>query len=106
MSASIPEISWCWAMGRPIVSLERVVGRSLREPEALRGDPWTRAVEDAHRDLEAVALLAEEVRGGHAAVVEEHLAGGRSLDPHLRLDPPDLEPRRVRLDDEGADAGV
>ena len=46
--------------------LERVVGRALREPEALRGDARPRAVEDPHRDLEALALLAEQVVGGDA----------------------------------------
>ena len=42
--------------------LERVVGRALRDAERLRGDARARAVEDAHRDPEALALLAEEVR--------------------------------------------
>ena len=111
MSASIAAISWCWAIGLPIVSralrvLERIVGRALREPEALRADPGPRAVEDPHRDLEALALLAEQVLRRDAAVVEEELAGGRALDPHLRLDPADLEAGRVRLDEEGGDALV
>ena len=35
--------------------------------------------------------------------LKKHLAGRRALDPHLRLDPADLEPRRVRLDDERGD---
>src|SRR5439155_900993 len=73
---------------------------------ALRADPGPRAVEHLHRDLEALALLADQVVGGDAAVVEEDLAGRRALDPHLRLDPPDLEAGRPRLDDEGRDAGV
>src|SRR5439155_382304 len=55
---------------------------------------------------EPLALLAEQVLGGHAAVAEEHLAGRRALDPHLRLDPADLESGRVRFDDERGDAVV
>src|SRR5581483_5893044 len=74
--------------------LEGVVGGALGEAEPLRADPRARAVEDAHRDLETVALLAEQVLGGDAAVVEEHLARRRALDPHLRLDPADRESRR------------
>src|SRR6266700_2731506 len=55
--------------------LERVVGRSLRDTERLRRDAGAGAVEDAHRDAEAFALLAEEVGGGDAAAVERQLAG-------------------------------
>ena len=33
------------------------------------------AVERAHRDLEALALLAEDVARGHPAVLEVHLGG-------------------------------
>src|SRR5215210_2602995 len=53
--------------------LERVIGRALREAEALRADPGPRAVENAHRDAEALALLAEQVVGRDTAVVEEDL---------------------------------
>src|SRR5438105_39494 len=86
--------------------LERVVRRALREAEALRADPGPRAVEDLHRDPEAFALLAEQVVRRDAAVVEEDLARGRALDSHLRLDPPDLEPGRVRFDHERGDTGM
>src|SRR5205085_7990589 len=52
------------------------------------------------------AFLTEQVFRWDAAVVEEKFAGRRALDSHLRLDPPDLEPRRLGLDNEGRDAGV
>jgi hypothetical protein len=81
-------------------------GRALRKPEALCANPRPRSVEDPHRDPEAFALLAEQVVYRDATVVEEQLAGGRALDPHLRLDPADLEARRVRLDHERRDARV
>ena len=86
--------------------LQRVVGGTLRDPEALRGDARPRAVEDAHRDPEALALGAEQVVGRHAAAVEDELTGRRSGDPHLRLEPSDLEPGRIGLDEEGGDPGV
>ena len=57
-----------------------------------------------HRDLEALALLAEQVCGRNAAVVERELAGRRAGDAHLRLQPRDGEAGRVRLDEEGGDA--
>src|SRR5205807_1513329 len=62
--------------------LERVVGCALSEPETLCADARARAVEDAHRDPKALALLSEQVRCRDAAVVEEDLAGRRSFDPH------------------------
>src|SRR5512133_629864 len=67
--------------------LERVVGRALREPEALCADPRPRAIEDPHGDPEALALFAEQVVRRNATVVEEQLTGRRPLDPHFRLDP-------------------
>ena len=86
--------------------LERVVRRALCDPERLRGHAGARAVEDPHRDLEALTLGAEQVRDGDAAVVERQLAGRGPGDSHLRLEPRDREARRVTLDEEGRDAGV
>src|SRR5204862_7726064 len=86
--------------------LDRIVGRTLRDAERLRRDPGTRAVEDTHGEREALALLAEPVLAGDEAVVEEDLARRRALDPQLRLDPPDREAGRVRLDDERRDTSV
>ena len=111
MSASFAAISWCCddrlahRLARPRV-LERVVGRALGDPERLRGDTGPRAVEDPHRELEAFALLAEQVRGRDAAVVESELAGRGAGDAHLRLQPRHLEAGGVGLDEEGRDPGV
>src|SRR3712207_6079756 len=71
-----------------------------------RSDPRPRAVEDAHGNLEPLALPPDQVLRGDATVVEEDLPGRRALDPHLRLDPPDLEARCLRLDDEARDPRV
>ena len=86
--------------------VERVVGRSLRDAERLRGDAGAGAVEDAHRDLEPLAFRPEQVRGRDATVVERELARRRPRDAHLRLEARHLEARRVGLDDERRDAGV
>src|SRR5205823_13580498 len=86
--------------------LERVVGRALGDPERLCRNAGPRAVEDPHRELEAVTLRAEEARGRDAHVVERQLTGGRAADPELRLEPSDGEARGVRLDEEGGDPGV
>src|SRR5580765_5737458 len=71
--------------------LARVVGRALRDAERLRGDTRAGGVEDTHRDPEALALLAQHVRGGNAAGIERQLAGRRARDAHLRLEPRDRE---------------
>ena len=43
-------------------------------------------VEGRHRDLEALPLAAEDVRGGHAHLVEDHLPRRLGVPPHLLLD--------------------
>src|SRR5262249_59534199 len=85
---------------------ERVVGCALGEPEPLGSDRRPGAVEDPHGDPEALALLTEQVLGRDAHVVEEQLAGRRPLDPHLRLDPADLEAALIGLDDAGRAPGI
>ena len=84
----------------------RVVGRALRDPERLGRDARPRAVEDPHREPEALPLFAEEVPGRDGAVVEQELAGGGAADTHLLLQPRDGEAGRVTLDDERGDAVV
>jgi len=54
-------------------------------------------VEDAHRDLEALPLLAEQIRRGHAHVVEEHRRRVRRSDAHLVLVRPLVTPPRSRV---------
>src|SRR5215213_317021 len=86
--------------------LERVVGRTLGEPEPLRRDARPRAVEDAHRDPEPFALLAEQRVARDPAVLEDELARGRARNAHLRLQASDLEAASLGLDDERGDPGV
>src|SRR5207245_4905889 len=54
-------------------------------------------------ELVALALLAEEVLGGDAAVLEEQLAGFAGVQAHLLLDAADAEARGSALDDERSD---
>src|SRR5581483_2271301 len=61
------------------------------------------AVERRQRDLEAVADAADEVRGGHAAVLEDELRRVGTADAELRLELPHAEPGRAALDDERGD---
>ncbi|EAU62243.1 conserved hypothetical protein [Stigmatella aurantiaca DW4/3-1] len=84
----------------------RLLERGPGDAQRLRGDADPAAVQRAHGDLEALALLAQEVLGRHAHVLEEHGAGVRRADAHLlvRLGPD--EARRVRGHDEGGDALV
>src|SRR3546814_6688728 len=37
------------------------------------------AIEPRHREAEALALGADEIFGGHAAILEDHLRGGGSV---------------------------
>src|SRR5688500_1000186 len=43
---------------------------TLRDADGLRRDPRPAAIERAHRDVKAVAFLAQEIGGGHAGLVE------------------------------------
>jgi hypothetical protein len=83
--------------------LERVVRRALGDAEALRRDTGSRAIEDPHRDPEALTLFAQTVLDGNTSAVEGELAGRRSGYSHLRLEPCDLEPGCARLHEERRD---
>ena len=54
-------------------------------PIAWRGDADAAGVEHAHRDLEAVAFLAQHLVGLDHVVGELDLAGGRGADAQLGL---------------------
>ena len=57
-------------------------------PQRARGDGEAALVEAVHGDLEALALLADEVLGRHLDVLEEELAGRARPDAELVLDVP------------------
>ena len=85
---------------------DRRVERRLGEADGERADRDPAAVEDLEEDPKAAAALAEHVRGRHAAVLEEQLAGRRRVQPQLLLEPADGEAGRVGRHDECADLGL
>jgi hypothetical protein len=62
--------------------------------------PRPRDVEGLHGDDEPLALLAQQVGGRDTCVLEDQLARGTGVDPHLALALAEREARRVLLDDE------
>src|SRR5438477_1076765 len=74
-----------------------------RDPDRLRRDRDTAAVERRERDPEPLARLAEEIRARYACVLEDQLGGVRPADPELFLELADGEPRGPLLDDERGD---
>ena len=81
-----------------------------RFEEPLRGahrvgrESHAAVVERAQRDLEALPLLADPLRRGHAQLAEEELRGRRPVQTHLRVVRSNLETMHVPLDDERGDA--
>ncbi len=74
-------------------------------PDGHRRDPGTGAVEGHHRELEALVLLAEQVRLGHLGLVEDDRGGVRRSLAELVLLLVDRH-RVVAGDDEGGDPAV
>ncbi len=70
------------------------------------GDREPALVERVHRDLEALALCADQVLGRHLHVREEELAGRARPDAQLVLDLAGLDALPRALDDERRDAAV
>jgi hypothetical protein len=57
------------------LTLARIlIERSPRLSERTVGDDQSLGVESAHQLAPAVALVAEQVAGGHARLAEEHVA--------------------------------
>ena len=72
------------------------IERGLGQPDGQGTDRDPPAVEDLEEGPEAVALLAQHVRGRDAGALEAKLAGRRRMQPELVLEPADAEARRVR----------
>eukprot|EP01137_Pigoraptor_chileana_P021862 Opistho-2@86090 len=82
---------------------DRFVEAALRAAERAGTDVEASAVEPRHRKAESVALGADEVFDGDAAILEDHLGGRRSVPAELFLGRAEAEARRVLFDDEAAD---
>ena len=63
----------------------RVGDQPLGDADADRGDMQPAAIEHPHRDLEALAFLAEPVGGRHRRLVEIDVADMGALLAHLLL---------------------
>ena len=64
---------------------DRVVEARLGDADRTRGDAEATALDGGHRDLEAVALLAEQRVGPDADLVEDDLAGAERPEAELVL---------------------
>src|SRR6185436_12740995 len=76
---------------------------SLGEADAHCGDPNPAAVEQVQELLEAVAARAEEIRLGHAAVLEGERTRVRGIPAHLAVRLADHVPRSAVRDDDVRD---
>ena len=76
----------------------------LGDAQGLGRDADAAAVQGGHGDLEALALLAQQVLPGHLHVVEDQLGGGGGADAHLVVVVAELEALPALLHDEGGDA--
>ena len=86
-------------LDRPLEARPDDAARSCSDGEAA-------LVEAVHRDLEPLALLADQVLGGHLDVLEEELAGRAGPDAELVLRLGRREAGRALLQDERRDALV
>ena len=86
--------------------LDRLVHAALGDPDAAGRDAVAAAVERRHRDLEAVADLAEHLVVGHLDLVERQLGGVGGAQAELAVDLLRGEARAVGRDEEAGHAAV
>ena len=77
---------------------------ALADPDAAGGDAVAPGVQRAHRDLEALADLAEDALVGAEDVVEPDRGGVGAVQAHLPVDLLGLEALLVGVDEEAARA--
>ena len=83
---------------------QRVLKGSLGDTQCLCRDTDAAAVQRGHGDLEAVALLAQQVLLGDLHVVEDQLRRGGGANSHLVVVVAELKALPALLHDEGGDA--
>src|SRR4029079_13920628 len=84
--------------------LDGVIERAGGETDHLRSDADAALVEGFDRGLVAFADLTQDVRLGHAAILEDPFAGAAGTDAELVFLLADRESGGAALDDEGGDA--
>ena len=80
--------------------VDRLVEQPLGGPHRARPEPDAAVVEDLHRDVEALAGLAEHVLGRHPHVLEVEAPQVVAPQPHGVVALADLEALHPRLDDQ------
>src|SRR4029079_3522310 len=85
---------------------ERRVERALRDSYHLRADADSPLIERFDRDLVALARFAENVRGGHPALVQQQLARAARSNTELVFLLPNRETGEARFDDERGDTAM
>src|SRR5215218_7105563 len=93
--------NWYLPIGCPNVSRSRAY-----DAARTRCDGEAPLVEPVHRDLEPLALVADQVLRGHLDVLEEQLARGARPDSQLVLGLRRREARHAALHDERRDSLV
>ena len=84
---------------------QRVLDQTLGHAHAHRGDMQTAPVQHLHGGLETLAFLtADNVLGGHPAVLEGDVANVGAFLAHLHVRLAADQPRRVAFNDKGGDA--
>ena len=83
---------------------QRVLKRALGDAQRLRGDADASAVQRGHGNLEALALLAQQVFLGNLHVVEDQLRRGGGANTHLVIVVAELKALPALLHDESGDA--
>jgi hypothetical protein len=79
---------------------------ALTDPDAAGRDAVSPGVQRAHRDLEAVAHLSQQLILGHLDVVERDRGRVRAAQAHLVVDLLRLESRLIGLDQEAGESTV
>ena len=97
-------------LGQRLAELASRLCMLCRQLERFRGDAETHAGIEHARLVEAGHQLAEaagghqQVFGGDAAVVEDHLCRRAASEPHVNVARTKFQARRALVDDEGRDA--
>src|SRR6185312_15158332 len=82
----------------------RHVERGLGYAGRRRRDIDAPTIQAGERDLESLAFRSDLVRGRNLTLIEDQLAQGRGMQPHLALQLADAEAWGSQLDDESRDA--
>jgi len=98
-NSAIALANWVPLPGVPASEIEGAFGN----PQRLGGDRRPGVIQDPHRELEPVILVAEPVGGRHRKILEKQLRRLRATDAQLLLKLAHLEPGHRLFDHERRD---